>query len=164
MPVEQQAVSCKRARSWSSQLQLVSFLDSVLFLSALWVPGVTRLLVSICAPRHAPLCACVSVSLIRLCWCSSVPCLLRNLQMLGPGGQRLVSSSFVLVVGLGGVGSHAAAMLLRGGVGRLRLVDFDQVRGCLMAASWHPLHHSSYPEIMFCMKPLTTLSRASAPS
>ena len=33
----------------------------------------------------------------------------------------------VVVVGLGGVGSHAAHLLLRGGVRRLRLVDFDQV-------------------------------------
>jgi len=29
--------------------------------------------------------------------------------------------------GLGGVGSHAAHMLARSGVGKLRLVDFDQV-------------------------------------
>ncbi len=33
----------------------------------------------------------------------------------------------VLVVGLGGVGSHAAHLLVRAGVSRLRLVDFDQV-------------------------------------
>ena len=33
----------------------------------------------------------------------------------------------VVIVGLGGVGSHAAHLLLRGGVRRLRLVDFDQV-------------------------------------
>ena len=33
----------------------------------------------------------------------------------------------VVVVGLGGVGSHAAQLLVRGGVRRLRLVDFDQV-------------------------------------
>lgn len=32
-----------------------------------------------------------------------------------------------MVIGLGGVGSHAASMLLRSGVGRLLLVDFDQV-------------------------------------
>ncbi len=31
------------------------------------------------------------------------------------------------VVGLGGVGSHAAHMLCRSGVGKLRLIDFDQV-------------------------------------
>ncbi|URE35762.1 Nicastrin [Musa troglodytarum] len=35
--------------------------------------------------------------------------------------------AYVVVIGLGGVGSHAAAMLLRSGVGRLLLVDFDQV-------------------------------------
>jgi tRNA A37 threonylcarbamoyladenosine dehydratase len=42
-------------------------------------------------------------------------------------GQERLARSFVVVVGLGGVGSHAAHMLLRAGVGRLRLVDFDQV-------------------------------------
>ena len=47
--------------------------------------------------------------------------------MLGASGQQHLSRSFVVVVGLGGVGSHAAAMLLRSGVGRMRLVDFDQV-------------------------------------
>jgi tRNA A37 threonylcarbamoyladenosine dehydratase len=39
----------------------------------------------------------------------------------------------VVVVGLGGVGSHAAAMLLRCGVGKLRLIDFDQVASPLKA-------------------------------
>ena len=34
---------------------------------------------------------------------------------------------FVVVVGLGGVGSHAAHMLVRSGVSRMRLIDFDQV-------------------------------------
>mmetsp|Transcript_18416 Transcript_18416/g.34403 ORF Transcript_18416/g.34403 Transcript_18416/m.34403 type:complete len:498 (+) Transcript_18416:46-1539(+) len=34
---------------------------------------------------------------------------------------------FVVVVGLGGVGSHAANMLIRSGIRRIRLVDFDQV-------------------------------------
>jgi hypothetical protein len=38
-----------------------------------------------------------------------------------------VTASYVVVIGLGGVGSHAASMLLRSGVGRLLLVDFDQV-------------------------------------
>nr|KAJ3412726.1 hypothetical protein HK105_002273 [Polyrhizophydium stewartii] len=35
--------------------------------------------------------------------------------------------AFVVVVGVGGVGSHAAHMLLRAGIGRIRLIDFDQV-------------------------------------
>jgi hypothetical protein len=51
----------------------------------------------------------------------------RNLQFFGEDGLLKVHQSFVVVVGLGGVGSHAAAMLLRSGVGKLRLVDFDQV-------------------------------------
>lgn len=38
-----------------------------------------------------------------------------------------MTTSYVVVIGLGGVGSHAASMLLRSGVGRLLLVDFDQV-------------------------------------
>lgn len=40
--------------------------------------------------------------------------------------ERL-QSSFIIVVGLGGVGSHAANMLVRSGVTHIRLVDFDQV-------------------------------------
>eukprot|EP00897_Mesotaenium_endlicherianum_P004166 jgi/Mesen1/3778/ME000205S03031 len=51
----------------------------------------------------------------------------RNEQFFGAPGQMRVHSAFVVVVGLGGVGSHAASMLLRAGVGRLRVIDFDQV-------------------------------------
>ncbi|XP_072953558.1 uncharacterized protein [Typha angustifolia] len=53
--------------------------------------------------------------------------LTRNIQFFGIESQRKVTESFVVVIGLGGVGSHAASMLLRSGVGRLLLVDFDQV-------------------------------------
>ncbi len=53
--------------------------------------------------------------------------LTRNVQFFGLEGQKKITDSFVVVVGLGGVGSHCAHMLLRAGVGRLRLVDFDQV-------------------------------------
>ena len=42
-------------------------------------------------------------------------------------GMNAIRNSFVIVVGAGGVGSWAALMLLRSGVGRLRLIDFDQV-------------------------------------
>jgi len=38
-----------------------------------------------------------------------------------------LENAFVIVVGLGGVGSHAANMLARSGVAELRLIDFDQV-------------------------------------
>ena len=38
-----------------------------------------------------------------------------------------IKSSFVIVVGLGGVGSHASHLLVRSGIQRIRLIDFDQV-------------------------------------
>ncbi|KAI5648110.1 hypothetical protein M9H77_34115 [Catharanthus roseus] len=50
-----------------------------------------------------------------------------NIQFFGLESQQKVTQSYVVVIGLGGVGSHAATMLLRSGVGRLLLVDFDQV-------------------------------------
>ncbi|KAM7267781.1 hypothetical protein ACFE04_009947 [Oxalis oulophora] len=53
--------------------------------------------------------------------------LTRNIQFFGLESQKKVCASYVVVIGLGGVGSHAASMLLRSGVGRLLLVDFDQV-------------------------------------
>lgn len=53
--------------------------------------------------------------------------LYRNIQFFGLESQQKVIASYVVVIGLGGVGSHAASMLLRSGVGRLLLVDFDQV-------------------------------------
>ena len=38
-----------------------------------------------------------------------------------------IKSAFIIVVGLGGVGSHASHMLARSGVNKIRLIDFDQV-------------------------------------
>jgi len=51
----------------------------------------------------------------------------RNIQFFGFESQQKVTASYVVVIGLGGVGSHAANMLLRSGIGKLLLVDFDQV-------------------------------------
>lgn len=51
----------------------------------------------------------------------------RIASFFGPEGLAAVRGAFVVVVGVGGVGSHAAHMLARSGVGRLRLVDFDNV-------------------------------------
>ncbi|RMZ76313.1 hypothetical protein DV738_g4990, partial [Chaetothyriales sp. CBS 135597] len=53
--------------------------------------------------------------------------LARNRVFLGDAGLAKVRDSFVIVVGLGGVGSHCVAALARSGVGRIRVVDFDQV-------------------------------------
>jgi tRNA A37 threonylcarbamoyladenosine dehydratase len=51
----------------------------------------------------------------------------RNRFYFGEQGQAAIENAFVVVVGLGGVGSHAAHMLLRSGVSRVRLIDFDNV-------------------------------------
>ena len=46
---------------------------------------------------------------------------------MGEKGLDRLRSSFVTVVGLGGVGSHATTALARSGVQKIRLIDFDQV-------------------------------------
>ena len=50
----------------------------------------------------------------------------RNTAFFGEG-QKSISNAFVVVVGLGGVGSHCAHMIARSGVKRMRIIDFDQV-------------------------------------
>ena len=47
----------------------------------------------------------------------------RNEAFLGAAAQASLDGMCVTVVGLGGVGSHAAQLLARTGVGRLRLID-----------------------------------------
>ncbi|KAF9894552.1 hypothetical protein FE257_006437 [Aspergillus nanangensis] len=53
--------------------------------------------------------------------------LARNRVFLTDEGLAKLRSSFIIVVGCGGVGSHAAASLVRSGVSKIRLIDFDQV-------------------------------------
>ncbi|KAF4653443.1 25S rRNA (adenine645-N1)-methyltransferase [Perkinsus chesapeaki] len=51
----------------------------------------------------------------------------RNYQFFGEKGQTDIMNSRVVVVGLGGVGSHAAVTLARSGIGHMRLIDFDRL-------------------------------------
>ncbi|WWC88391.1 uncharacterized protein L201_003302 [Kwoniella dendrophila CBS 6074] len=51
--------------------------------------------------------------------------LTRNYNFLGEESMEKVRNSYVVVVGCGGVGSWCALMLLRSGVGRILLIDFD---------------------------------------
>ncbi|KAI4244772.1 MAG: hypothetical protein L6R42_010368, partial [Xanthoria sp. 1 TBL-2021] len=53
--------------------------------------------------------------------------LTRTASFLTPPRFGKLRSSFVIVVGLGGVGSHCTAALARSGVSHIRLIDFDQV-------------------------------------
>lgn len=48
-------------------------------------------------------------------------------RLVGDAGMIKLFRSYAVVIGLGGVGSHAAEALVRSGVGRVRLVDFDKV-------------------------------------
>jgi hypothetical protein len=52
----------------------------------------------------------------------------RVLSFFGEASFPPIQQAFIVVVGLGGVGSHAAQMLVRSGVKRIRVVDFDQVK------------------------------------
>lgn len=51
----------------------------------------------------------------------------RNYLFFGPESMDKIRSSFVIVVGVGGVGSWTATMLVRSGVQKIRIIDFDQV-------------------------------------
>ena len=51
----------------------------------------------------------------------------RSARLLGDAGVERLSSSTITVFGLGGVGSFAAEALVRSGVGRLILVDYDRI-------------------------------------
>ncbi len=51
----------------------------------------------------------------------------RTRQLLGTEAQELLRHSSVMVLGLGGVGGHAAECLARSGIGRLILIDGDQI-------------------------------------
>ncbi|CAA7266262.1 unnamed protein product [Cyclocybe aegerita] len=53
--------------------------------------------------------------------------LARNYAFFGEEGMRKIRSGRVVVVGCGGVGSWAAVMLVRSGISKIRLVDFDYV-------------------------------------
>ncbi|MCM0081468.1 tRNA threonylcarbamoyladenosine dehydratase [Geomonas sp. Red32] len=47
--------------------------------------------------------------------------------LIGPQGLDKLKNSTVAIFGLGGVGSYAAEALCRAGVGRLVIVDFDEI-------------------------------------
>ncbi len=51
----------------------------------------------------------------------------RTSLLIGEEGIKNLSKKWVTVVGVGGVGGYAAHMLVRAGVGRLTIIDFDMV-------------------------------------
>lgn len=53
--------------------------------------------------------------------------LARNYAFLGEEGMQKIRDEFVVVVGAGGVGSWVCTMLIRSGISKIRIIDFDQV-------------------------------------
>lgn len=53
--------------------------------------------------------------------------LARNYAFLGEEGMDKIRKLYIVVVGAGGVGSWTTTMLIRSGVGKVRVIDFDQV-------------------------------------
>ena len=66
----------------------------------------------------------------------------RTVQLLGPEKVRRIQQSHVLVAGLGGVGSMAAEMLARAGIGEMTLVDNDIVQHSNINRQMPALHSS----------------------
>ena len=52
----------------------------------------------------------------------------RTIKLIGEEGLSLLKDSYVLIVGVGGVGSYAAEAVARAGVGRITLMDGDIVQ------------------------------------
>lgn len=80
----------------------------------------------------------------------------RNILFFGHEGCSTLFRSHVVVIGLGGVGSHAAHLLLRSGVGKLTLVDFDQVSTVPAdrCQVWLCLAHCTHP-FPLCISDIT---------
>ncbi|KAI9295059.1 hypothetical protein K502DRAFT_324523 [Neoconidiobolus thromboides FSU 785] len=51
----------------------------------------------------------------------------RNTAFFGEASINKLKNSFVIIIGVGGVGSWAFNMLLRAGVGKIRIIDFDLI-------------------------------------
>ena len=47
--------------------------------------------------------------------------------LIGKEGIEKLKNKSVILVGVGGVGGYIATMLVRAGVGKIKLVDFDKV-------------------------------------
>lgn len=72
-------------------------------------------------------------------------------RLVGDDAMARLMSSHVMVVGLGGVGSWAAESLIRSGVGRVTLVDFDAICITNTNRQLHAMHGMVGKKKVFAM-------------
>ncbi|KAL4072144.1 hypothetical protein J3A83DRAFT_4239362 [Scleroderma citrinum] len=86
--------------------------------------------------------------------------LARNYAFFGEDGMASVRAGSVAVIGCGGVGSWAAVMLVRSGVSKIRLVDFDYVTlSSLNRHATATLADVGTPKVMCIERTLKQISR-----
>lgn len=66
--------------------------------------------------------------------------------------MALVDKSFVVVFGVGGVGSNVANMLIRSGVGRICVIDFDRVSLSSLSRHAYAVREDVGSSKVLCMK------------
>jgi len=87
----------------------------------------------------------------------------RNTAFLGDDAQARVSASFVVVVGVGAAGSHAAQLLARTGVRRIRLIDGASVtRGSLQSHAFATFADVGESKVVVTQRALRRIVPASA--
>lgn len=73
-------------------------------------------------------------------------------QYFGPDKMSIIENSYVVVVGAGGVGSNVANMLIRSGVGRIRIIDFDRVSLSSLSRHAYAVREDVGTSKVLCMK------------
>lgn len=77
-----------------------------------------------------------------------------------PGLTRLLKTSAVGIAGAGGVGSNVAALLVRAGVGRLVIADFDGVEKSNLNSQYYFSDQIGYPKVEALKHNLNLISPA----
>jgi len=82
--------------------------------------------------------------------------ILKNIGILG---QKKILTSKVLIVGVGGLGSPAAEFLVRSGIGKLGIVDYDKVNlSNLHRQSLYETSHVGKPKVQVVKKILNRIN------
>ena len=82
--------------------------------------------------------------------------ILKNIGILG---QKKILSSKVLIVGIGGLGSPAAEFLVRSGIGKVGIIDYDKVSlSNLHRQSLYETSHVGKPKVQVIKKKLNRIN------